>query len=648
MKARVTLKSFNDFVAQSIGADTPPPQGFVPESMEELQAILEDGFRLPYEMEMELGVQMVREENNWKLLRRQLRREFIINGAAACKIWVDRISQRVKMRQCDLANFVIEDFYGNDGDASKGIGEVLTYTISECRLEWGDQFTDKQYYEIAKSAVGQYGNPYQIGVYQEYVNSDAQYTLYREWDNFKILVFDFEVYSCDRIKKEFTTKSGNLNSYSVPFETPVTPKIEKTSADGTIYSREIKAIDIKTVRGGKWIINTKFMADWGKKADIARPNENKKECYREFKFYRATNKSVLELVLPTLDALQLAVLYKNNTLAKAMPSGYEIEMTAFEKVFVDGKLKNSEELFTIAAETGNVIYRNTFTFEDDGRVSQISPIKWVERDITPALQGWWIEVKNNIELIRTISGVNDMMDASTPPAEQPVATSELALQGAENSLSPIIFGMLQMDEMIAYMILLKMQVIARNGNISGYVTLGDGFKRLIEIGSNISTLSYATRVQALPTQEQKQQIMQMIQEAVTSNLQAGLGGQEAPDYLDIERHLATGGNLKVAAMMLRKANRKAAELIQRNKMAADQANSQGMLQAAQGTEEAKGKSLQLEYTLKAQLDDHLTANKLKIIEAESKLGLRHAVTDSALEKDVLSHKNKLEVDRKTA
>lgn len=640
MKTKIILKEFNDYIAQQTGVQGPVPDGMEPQNLQELQELLKDGFRLPYEMEMELGVQMVQEENGWKKeIRRQIRREFIINGVGFCKIWVDRISQRVKMRNCDVVNCVIEDFYGNDGDASRGIGEVITYTIAEARLEWGDQFTEYEYWQMAKASVGQYGNPLQLAMYADYVNTDAQYNLYKPYDNFKITVLDWEVFSSDRIKKEITDKRGYTETFHVDSKTKTYRK--QKNKDGNIYTTEVKAIDIKTVRGGKWIINTEFMADWGKKHDIARPNENRRECYREFKFYRVANKSVLESVLPILDMLQTAVLQKQNFLNRAMPPGFTLEMGAFDKVLLDGKIKSSEELFTIASETGNIIYRQQSTIDDEGRINQTKPVEWVERTIAPVMV-WWEEIKNNIELIRTISGINEMMDATTPGADQPVGTSELALQGAENCLSPMIQGMIDMHEKMAYTIMLKLQVIARNNKIDGYISLGSGFKMLISVGKDISPLWYATRVQALPTAQQKQVILQMAQEAVTSNLETGSGGMDPADYVELTQFLAIGGNLKLAAIMLRKAMDKAQAKKNADADARTKAQTQSAIEAAQAAEKEKRDTAELLHKHKMEQINLEGAWKIKQIEAQGKEGREDILVDKETDKRVNAHKKSLE------
>jgi len=645
IQTKIILKDFNEYVAKMAGIPNSPPV-VTPEKIEEMQAFLKDGFRLPYEMEMELGVQMVQEESDWKLMRRQLRREFIINGAAFAKIYVDRISQRVKMRQCDLANLVIEDFYGQDGDASKGIGEVVSMYIYEARLEWGDQFTDKEYYEMAKSAVGQDGNPLQLGLYSDYVNTDSQFNFYRPWDNFKINVLDFEIYSSDRIMKEVTTKKGYVETYHRESDAK-TYKRDKTKGEN-IYSEEVRAVDIKTVRGGKWVINTDFMADWGKKHDIARPNENKRECYREFKLYRAANKSILELVLPLLDQLQLAVLNKANDLSRAIPPGWKIEMGAFENVLMDGKLKNSEELFTMANETGNIIYRQKSTIDDEGHISQANPVEWIDRDIMHRIQGWWFEIDKLIKMIQVVSGINEMMDATTPNADQPVQTAEMALQGAENSLSPMIQGMINMHEKMAYTIMLKLQVIAQNGKIEGYATLGDGFKQLITLGKDISTLSYATRVQALPTAKDKAAIMQMAQEAVNSNLKTGEGGLDPADYIKLQFFLNSGGNLKLAYFMLNQSMDKARAKAQQDKQAADKANTDRLIESAKAAEEEKRKTAEQDHKFEMEKIDRQGMWKMKEIEETNKEKRSNILVDKETDKRVNEHAAGLEQQKVAA
>ena len=98
--------------------------------------------------------------------------------------------------------------------------------------------------------------------------------------------------------------------------------------------------------------------------------------------------------------------------------------------------------------------------------------------------------------------------------------------------------------------------------------------------------------------------------------------------------------------MLKAARKKAQDKALKDKMAADQANSQGQLQAAQGAEAAKEKTLETEMKLKMLLDDHLTANKIKILQVEAQLGLRQSVTDSALKKNEVAHEKSLELSEK--
>lgn len=638
MKAKINLQEFNQYVAQATGGD--PSKAVVNESMDEMQEFLKSGFRLPYEMEMELGVKMVKEESGWRReMRRQLRREAIVNGCMFAKVYIDRVSQRVKMRTADVVNCVIEDFYGNDGDASRGIGEVIQMTISEAKLEWGDQFTEEEYSKMARASIGQYGNPLQLGMYSDYVNTDAQYSLYKPWDNFKISVLDWEMWSSDRIMMEVNNKKGYARGYKRESGVPQYKKDKKRGE--TIYTEEVKAIDIKTVRGGKWIINTEYMADWGKKQDIARPNENKRECYREFKFYRIANKSTLERVMPILDMLQTAVLNKQNYLSRSAPPGWTVEMGAFENVMLDGKIMSSEELFTIATETGNIVYRQKSTIDEDGRINGAKPVEWVERTIAGVME-WWKEIENNLQLIRTISGINELMDATQPPADQPVGTSQLALQGAENSLWPMVSGMLDLDEKMSYMVMLKLQVLARNNKLQGYVTMGNGFKVLVELGKDVSALSYGIRVQGLPTTQQKAAIMQMAQEAVTSNLKTGEGGMDPADFIELQRFLDTGGDLKLAAIMLRKYMDRAQQKAAADADARTKAQSQSAMQAAQTAEEEKRKTMELAHKLEMEKIQLEIQGKLQEIAAQGKVKNENILVDKETDKRVLSHQAQLE------
>ena len=255
---------------------------------------------------------------------------------------------------------------------------------------------------------------------------------------------------------------------------------------------------------------------------------------------------------------------------------------------------------------------------------------------------WWREIDNNIQLVRTISGINEMMDATQPPADQPVGTSQLALQGAENCLWPMVNGLLDMDEKMSYTIMLKLQVLARNNELSGYVTMGNGFKTLLTLGKNTSPLSYATRVMGLPTAQQKAAIMQMAQEAVTSNLQAGQGGMDPADFIELQQFIDMGGNMKLAAIMLRKSMDKARAAATADANARSQAQSQSAMQAADAAEKAKQATMQFQHDLDMKKLAAEIAGKIQEIRASGQVKNQSILVDKETDKRVNEHKAMLE------
>lgn len=536
-------------------------EGFIPETKEELELFFNLAFQLQSEISMEIGERMVFYENAWEDIAEQLWEDIIDLGCLGCCTYVDPISNRIKLRYCDPPNMLIDEFRGHDGSVLERIGEFRMFTIQQLKLTAGNQFTEQQYYDLAYKNRGQYGNADNLSPFADYINTDATLNGFYPYDNFQILVLECYLDSCDRhvgekkmvkgvqysFKKPFNTKLGSFGEQLNPSQYPNA----RTDESGRLYEKIVDATDLKTVYGFHWIVGTDHLFNSGKVYNISRPKENQKECFKPMKFYRVAHKSTVEKMIPLADSYHMSWLKVQNLKARAMPKGIMIEIGAFENVALDGKILTARELLEVAVQSGIIIYRKGSTQDDDGYDNTSdSPVTETKGGLGAEFQELINSMATDIMTMRDVSGISEIFDASAQDPKQLVGTAELALVGTQNALSPLIKGFTWIYEKTAVDVSLKLQELARNGKIKGYVpALGSNVGKIIEIGSEISFANMGIKLEALPTEEQKRRIMQVAQLALESVNDPTKGGIDFSDYLAIGR-MIDDGKTKLAEAFL--------------------------------------------------------------------------------------------------
>lgn len=615
---------FNKLEAQagtSFGTDSKMP--FSPESLEELEIFFNLSFRLQEEISMELGQRMVFYENAWKDIEDKLWEDIIDLAAFGICVYVDRISRRIKVRYCDPVNMVLDTFRGHDGEAMERIGEFQLKTIAQLKLAAGNQFTEKEYYDMAYRHCGMLGNAERLSPYADYVNSDATNTYY-PWDNFQILELELYFDSCNRIMHERKwvgggPKKGVRMTFKKPFNTKI--KEEWSEEDGVPYlQKEVVATDVKAVYGGRWIVGTDYIYDAGLINDISRPNDNPKEAMKPMKFYRISEKSAVEKMIPFADSLQMSWLKIQNLKARAIPKGIMIEVGAFENVALDGKIMSSLELLEVAVQSGIIIYRKNSTMDDDGYdQTNNKPVEETKGGLGAEFAELTQSMANDIMMCREVSGISEIFDASAQDPKQLVGTAKMALAGTQNALYPMVRGFVWMNERAAIDIGCKLQLLAKTGDIEGYApALGSNVIQTIKIGSEISMVKYGYKIEALPTEDQKMRIQQAADMALANPNDPTHGGIDFSDYLAIGSML-DDGNIKLAQAYLSYKVRKFKEYTA--KLQQDAIKSQG--EQNQQLEASKAKAVVDTETAKTaeaiKLDDAITKNKMKLLKLEYEL-----------------------------
>lgn len=633
-------KQLQPFLAQMEQASgvplTNPELEIIPEVREEFEMLFAMTYKMAEELKIELATQHILDKNRFEDTRRKMLEDAFDLGFCACKVDTNVQTKEIDVRYVDPVNLMYDSFRGKTGGMGDGdlerIGEFRSLTLSQLRMEAGNQLKEEQYATIANTFAGQYNNPNTpINANQPYVNTDANYN---QWQNYNIVVIDMYFISTDRLNikrvkvddEEMVYMKGANAKLGVTVDYDGGKKIEKS----------IEGVDIQSVYKCSWILNTDIVYNWGKAYDIPRDKKNPRECSLPIKIYRCDNKSTLESVMPLLDALQLTWLRLQNLKTMAMPKGLLINVEAWENVMVDGKIKSAEELFQMATETGIVLYRGQSTIDDSRMTGR--PVEEIDGGLGKQFTELISDMDFNMRMIYEVSGINEIVAASNPDPNLLSGVMKQAVLSSENSLGTIMTAVTNNHERAATDISLKLQIMLQNGTINVY---SDALGQIIQIGSEVSPMTFGIKLMPKPTDKQREELKAMIMSAVINPNNPTSGGLYIDDAIPLINELENGVNLKLVmrkySYMLKKRRDEFNAVQQQN----IQLQSQGIVQQTEAAKQAELEKLQMAHKFRLEEIQVETEAMASLKRLDAQLRNEQSIVKGEIKKDNEAFKSTL-------
>lgn len=520
-----------------MGIEESKADDWVPSNMQELQMFMEENFKLPTELSIECGCDYSFYLSNWIEVKKRMLEDFFDNAVAASQDYVDPIDGKVKARYLDVARLITRYTKSKTFDNIDWWAYMDEKTVAELRQTGG--FTEQELFNIAKQ-YSSYGSNIQDYVFPDFYNYEAMLNdnaLGMPYDNYRVSVLYGEMISTDTEKyKTKVTKDGVSRTFKESFNYNK-GDTEKSTVDTHKYQCTYK---------GYWIIGTDYTYDCGKAYIVPRPD--KKRPALSLNAYKYADKSILSSIIPNLDSMQLTWLKLQNAKAMAAPAGLQIEIGTLENISIGGNVLPPIQILALRRQSGDLLYKATTHHSEILSPNSGKPVSELQGGMGGQLEEFVQSFEFDLNIIRQQTGMNDIVDASTPNPEQPVKTSLMAVEAANNALQPIYSGYVFIKESVAKKFALRLQIMANNGEISGYYpALGRNVVQVFNITKDVSFDDMAIKIQLRPTTEMKQAVRTAAIEA--ERLGKNQGGITHSDYLYIESKISEG-NLKYARMYL--------------------------------------------------------------------------------------------------
>lgn len=599
IESQMLAKDLLSKIQQETGVDpfvTKPEE--LPQTDEELSLYMQLKYKPAIEIAEEEAINTIFDENHYQDTRKRIDYDLAVIGVGMAKHQF-LLGSGVEVSYVDPANVVYsytEDPFFQD---CFYWGEIKTLPMTEL-LKIDPTLTREQMDEISKYSQSWYDY---YNVARFYENS----LFYR--DTCTLLYFNYKTTKKMVYKKKILDGGGTRviekdDKFNPPIEMMDEGKFEKLE----------KTIDVWY--DGVMVMGTNFLLKWEMSENMVRPKSSSQHAIPNYvavapRMYKGAIESLVRRMIPFADLIQLTHLKLQQVIARTVPDGVFIDADGLNEVDLGtGAAYNPEDALRLYFQTGSVIGRS---YTQDGEFNNARvPITQLTSNSGSAKTQMLIANYNHyLDMIRSVTGLNEARDGSNPDPNALVGVQKLAALNSNTATRHILdsglFIYRSLAEALTY----------RVADILQYADFKDDFAN--KIGKyNVSILNdikdlyiydFGIFIEISPDEEQRAQLEANVQMALSK------GDINLEDAIDI-RELK---NLKLANQLLKMKRVKKQEREEKMMMQKQDMMAQQQMQSQEFAAQAAMQQLQLDTQSKMQIKQAEVAFDIEKLKAEADL-----------------------------
>lgn len=486
----------------------------------------------------------------------------------------------IRVEYVDPVNFVHS--YTDDPNLDDIVyaGHVKEIPLQELKRLAGDQLTEEDLKKITKNAKRASSNRSMKAPYYPSKIDKSQYGGY----TVEVLEFEFKSVDC----MHFEEKENRFGNTGFFFQ-----GMKYKERAGSVYQRTPHKMEIETVYSGMYILGTDHLINYGRSANVPK---NIHDISRAKLSYSAVAvnlneqlpKSMVDSCVGFADMLQLTHLKLQQAIAKAKPDGLIIDIEGLENVQLGkgGELQPLE-LHDIYEQTGVFYYRSK---NPEGGF-QNPPVREIGNSIRNINE--LIALYNHyLRMIRDTTGINEVVDASTPKSDALVGVREQAIAASNNATYDVTNAAMILYKKVCEDVVKCLQILPPESVIFKAYENAIGETNMGVLSSFSDLPMYNFGVQVQREMEDKDRVY------LEQNIQIALSQKE----LDLEDAMAVRAmkDVNQAEQLLMVRRKKRMKKQQEIAMQNSQMQSQQAQQAALVASQAKQQEMQMTAQLDAQ------------------------------------------------
>jgi hypothetical protein len=502
----------------------------LPSSDEELSLYMNLNYKPAIEIAEEEAIDTMFAENHYDDIRKQLDYDSTVVGMSVAKHEF-LPGAGVQISYVDPANIVYS--YTEDPHFKDCFywGEIKTLPIAEL-LKIDPSLTREDLAEISKYSQSWYDY---YNVAQFYEND----IFYR--DTCTLMYFNYKTTKKMVYKKRILEGGGSkMIEKDDTFNPP-----EEMMEDGKFEKIE-KTIDVWY--DGVMVMGTNILLKWELAKNMVRPKSSSQHALPNYvavapRMYKGVIESLVRRMIPFADLIQVTHLKLQQVIARTVPDGVYIDADGLNEVDLGtGAAYDPSDALRLYFQTGSVVGRS---YTQDGEYNQGKvPIQQLTSSSGASKTQMLIANYNHyLDMIRSVTGLNEARDGSTPSPDALVGVQKLAALNSNTATRHILDGSLYIYRSLAE------ALTYRIADILEYADFKEDFinkigKYNVSILGEISDLyiyDFGVFIELSPDEEQKAMLEQNIQMALSKQ---DINLEDAIDIREIK-------NLKLANQLLK-------------------------------------------------------------------------------------------------
>ena len=502
----------------------------LPENDEEMQLHMQLKYKPAIEIAEEEAINTMFDENKYDDIRKRLDYDATVIGIAIAKHEF-LPGAGVKISYVDPANVVYsytEDPYFRD---CFYWGEIKTVPMTEL-MKIDQSLTHEDLDKISQYSRGWYDY---FNVAQFYENS----MFYR--DTCTLLYFNYKTTKKIVYKKRLLENGG---SRVIEKDDTFNPPAEMME-EGNFKKIE-KTIDVWYE--GILVMGSNILLKWEMSQNMVRPKSASQHAIPNYvacapRMYKGVIESLCRRMIPFADLIQITHLKLQQVINRIVPDGVFIDADGLNEVDLGtGNAYNPEDALRLYFQTGSVIGRS-FTQDGDFNNARVPITQLTSNSGAAKTQMLIANYNHYLDMIRSVTGLNEARDGSSPDPNSLVGLQKLAALNSNTATRHILDSGLFLYRSLAE------ALTYRVADILEYSDFKDDFvnkigKYNVGILDEISDLyiyDFGIFIEISPDEEQKQQLEANIQMALSKG---DINLEDAIDIREIK-------NIKLANQLLK-------------------------------------------------------------------------------------------------
>jgi len=458
--------------------------------------------------------------------------------------------------------------------------------ISQYSQSWYDYFNTAQYYE------------------NDIFYRDTCTLMYFNYKTTKKMVYKKKIN--DNGTTRMIEKDDQFNPPEEMLEEGNFEKIEKT---------------IDVWYDGVMVMGTNIILKWELAKNMVRPKSSSQHALPNYvaaapRMYKGVIESLVRRMIPFADLIQITHLKLQQVIARVVPDGVYIDADGLNEVDLGtGAAYSPQDALRLYFQTGSVVGRS-YTQEGDFNQGRV-PIQQLTSNSGASKTQMLIANYNHyLDMIRSVTGLNEARDGSTPNPDALVGVQKLAALNSNTATRHILDASLYIYRSLAE------ALTYRVADILEFADFKDDFvnkigKYNVSILNEISDLyiyDFGVFIELSPDEEQKAMLEQNIQMALSKG---DINLEDAIDVREIK-------NIKLANQLLKVKRKAKQEQDQQRELEKQAIVSQQQVKQQQMSAQVQMQKIELE-----------TQSKLKYKQGEMQLEIERNKAEAALKSQLM-------------